>query len=101
MSTMNNYFFLRHIKECKRKLKDFDKPKILKNQAKKYIDDFNNFLDSIDTENYSDFDDFNSRVKTFNEELNKILKTNQIDNSDIISIFTNILIIMINGFVKA
>ena len=35
MATMTNYFFLRHIKECKRKLKDFNKPKTLINEAKK------------------------------------------------------------------
>ena len=88
MTKLINYFFNKHIKLCKIELKGFengeaeDLRKDLKIEAKKCIEDANNFLNSIDAENYSDFDDFNRKAEKFNDELNKILETFYIKEPD-------------------
>ena len=69
MATMTNFLFSQHLKESKNKLENLQK------ELNKCVDEFNDFLNNIDAENYSDFDNFNNRAKTFNEELNKIVET--------------------------
>ena len=81
MATMTNFLFGQHLKESKNKLEN------LKTELNKCVDEFNDFLNNIDAENYSDFDDFNDKAKTFNEELNKIIS----DKTYLIGSFTNIV----------
>ena len=75
-----NYFFEKHIERCKKELEDFEKNKFkdvredLRVETRKYIEEINNFLSSINAESYTDFNVFNSKIKTFNEELNRIMK---------------------------
>ena len=75
-----NYFFEKHIERCKKELEDFEKNKFkdvredLIVETRKYIEEINNFLSSISAESYTDFNGFNSKIKTFNEELNRIMK---------------------------
>ncbi len=75
-----NYFFEKHIEKCKRELEDFEKNRLkevredLRVETRKYIEEINNFLSSINAESYTDFKGFNSKIKNFNEELNRIMK---------------------------
>ena len=75
-----NHFFKNNIERCKKELKDFEINKFkdvredLKTETRKYLEEINNFLDSINTENYTDFKNFNKEIKTFNDELNRIMK---------------------------
>ena len=75
-----NYFFEKHLERCKKELEDFEKNKFkdvredLRVETRKYIEEINNFLSSISAESYTDFNGFNSKIKTFNEELNRIMK---------------------------
>ena len=75
-----NYFFEKHIERCKKELENFENNKFkdiredLKAEAKQYINGAKNFFGSIDAENYSDFNKFNGMIKTFNDELNRIMK---------------------------
>ena len=75
-----NYFFEKHIERCKKELENFENNRFkdiredLKAEAKQYINGAKNFFGSIDAENYSDFNKFNGMIKTFNDELNRIMK---------------------------
>ena len=81
MATMTNFLFGQHLEESKNKLENLQK------ELNKCVEEFNYFLNNIDAENYSDFDDFNDKAKTFNEELNKIMS----DKQNFIVSFTNIV----------
>ncbi|MEI0486967.1 hypothetical protein [Brachyspira intermedia] len=83
MATMTNFLFGQHLEESKNKLENLQK------ELNKCVEEFNYFLNNIDAENYSDFDDFNDKAKTFNEELNKIMS----DKQNFIVSFTNIVTI--------
>ena len=75
-----NYFFEKHIERCKKELENFENNKFkevredLRVETRKYIEEINNFLRSINSESFTDFNGFNSKIKTFNEELNRIMK---------------------------
>lgn len=75
-----NYFFEKHIERCKKELENFENNKFkevredLKVETRKYIEKINNFFSSIDAESGTDFNGFNKKIKTFNEELNRIMK---------------------------
>ena len=75
-----NYFFEKHLERCKKELENFENNRFkdiredLKAEAKQYINGAKNFFGSIDAENYSDFNKFNGMIKTFNDELNRIMK---------------------------
>ena len=75
-----NYFFVKHIEKCQKELHDFETNKFkevredLRVETRKYIEEINNFLRSINAESFTDFNGFNSKIKTFNEELNRIMK---------------------------
>ena len=75
-----NYFFEKHIERCKKELKDFEINKFkdvredLKAETRKYLEEINNFLIYINTESYTHLNSFNSQIKTFNNELNRIMK---------------------------
>ena len=77
MATMTNFLFSQHLKESKNKLENLQK------ELNKCVEEFNDFLNNIDAENYSDFDDFNDKAKT----LNKIMS----DKQNFIVSFTNIV----------
>nr|WP_300743766.1 tetratricopeptide repeat protein [uncultured Brachyspira sp.] len=78
MATMTNFLFGQHLEESKNKLENLQK------ELNKCVEEFNYFLNNIDAENYSDFND---KAKTFNEELNKIMS----DKQNFIVSFTNIV----------
>ena len=75
-----NYFFEKHIERCKKELENFENNKFkevredLRVETRKYIEEINNFLRSINAESFTDFNGFNSKIKTFNDELNRIMK---------------------------
>ena len=75
-----NYFFEKHIERCKKELGNFENNKFkevredLRVETRKYIEEINNFLRSINAESFTDYNGFNSKIKTFNEELNRIMK---------------------------
>ena len=75
-----NYFFEKHLERCKKELGNFENNNFkeiredLIVETRKYIEEINNFLSSINAESYTDFNGFNSKIKTFNEELNRIMK---------------------------
>lgn len=79
MNTIN-YFFGKHIEKCRKELHDFETNKFkdvredLKAETEKCLEKANNFLSSIKYENYTDFEGFNKEIKTFNDELNRIMK---------------------------
>ena len=88
MAKISNYLFSKHIEKCKISLKAFEEREIpdlkddFKEEAEKILYEANNFLNSIDPFNYSDFDDFNSKAENFNDELNRILETFYIKEPD-------------------
>ena len=75
-----NYFFEKHIERCKRELENFENNKFkevredLRLETRKHIEKISNFLSSINSKNYTDYNVFNNKIKTFNEELNRIMK---------------------------
>ena len=77
------YFFEKHIYRCKGESKDFENNKFnevredLKLETRKCIEEINNFLSGIDAESYTDFNSFNNKIETFNEELNRIMKASK------------------------
>lgn len=64
-----NYFFRKHIEKCQKELHDFETNKSkdvredLRVKTRKYIDEANNFFNSINAESYSDFEGFNKKSK--------------------------------------
>ena len=88
MLRIYNYLFNKYIEGCKIRLESFEDEEIgdlrkdLRKEAKQIIADASDFFDSIDALNYSDFDDFNSKIKTFNDELNKIFETFYTENHE-------------------
>ena len=75
-----NYFFRKHIEKCQKELHDFETNKSkdvredLRVKTRKYIDEANNFFNSINAESYSDFEGFNKKIKNLNDELNRIMQ---------------------------
>ena len=75
-----NYFFEKHIERCKIELEDFERNifkdvrEDLRVEMRKYIEEINNFLSSINAESYTNFQGFNNKIKIFNDELNRIMK---------------------------
>ena len=88
MAKISNYIFSKHIEKCKISLKAFEEREVselkddFKEEAEKILYEANNFLNSIDAFNYSDFDDFNSKAENFNDELNRILEAFYIKEPD-------------------
>ena len=91
-----NYFFEKHLERCKKELENFENNRFkdiredLKAEAKQYINGAKNFFGSIDAENYSDFYKFNGMIKTFNDELNRIMKV----SANMIFIHIQILLVV-------
>ncbi|MEI0478994.1 tetratricopeptide repeat protein, partial [Brachyspira pulli] len=75
-----NYFFEKHLERCKKESENFENNKFkevredLRVETRKYIEEINNFFSSINAESFTDFNGFNSKIKTFNDELNRIMK---------------------------
>ena len=88
MPKISNYLFSKHIEKCKISLEAFEEREVpdlkddFKKEAEKVLYESNNFLNSIDAFNYSDFDDFNNKAENFNDELNRILETFYIKEPD-------------------
>lgn len=88
MPKISNYLFSKYIEKCKISLEAFEEREVpdlkdnFKEEAEKILYEANNFLNSIDAFNYSDFDDFNSKAEKFNDELNRILETFYIKEPD-------------------
>ena len=88
MAKISNYLLSKHIEKCKISLKAFEEREIpelkddFKEEAEKVLYEANNFLNSIDVFNYSDFDDFNSKAENFNDKLNRILEAFYIKDPD-------------------
>ncbi|MEI0608290.1 tetratricopeptide repeat protein, partial [Brachyspira pulli] len=68
------------LERCKKESENFENNKFkevredLRVETRKYIEEINNFFSSINAESFTDFNGFNSKIKTFNDELNRIMK---------------------------
>ncbi|MEI0566034.1 tetratricopeptide repeat protein [Brachyspira pulli] len=75
-----NYFIEKHIERCKKELEDFENNQFkyvredLIVETRKYLEGINNFLTAINIESFTDLNGFNKKIKTFNDELNRIMK---------------------------
>ena len=75
-----NHFFKNNIERCKKELEDFENNQFkyvredLIVETRKYLEGINNFLTAINIESFTDLNGFNKKIKTFNDELNRIMK---------------------------
>ena len=66
------YFFAKHIEKCRNKLNEINTDA---EELKNYADKANEFLNTIDTENYINFNEFNKYIENLNSSLLQQIST--------------------------
>ena len=70
------YFFAKHIEKCRNKLNEINTDA---EELKNYADKANEFLNTIDTENYINFNEFNKYIENLNSSFTADIHINKLE----------------------